>query len=79
LLNKDQKKDRLGKDNGLLKLILSLGLGVQDRIDTMDTLVVSLHMSEIKQQSKKKAKKGQKGPVPEKVHVSRTKKGLAFF
>jgi hypothetical protein len=48
LLNKDQKKGRVDEDNGLLKLIWSQGLGVQDRIVTLDQSAVSMHTPENK-------------------------------
>jgi hypothetical protein len=70
----------VGKCNDLLKISRSVGLGVLDRIGTMDELSVSLHMSETKQQSEQCTKKAQRCPAYTKVHVSKKKKlALAFF
>jgi hypothetical protein len=52
LLIEGQKKDRVDKGNGLIKLIWFEGLGVLDKIVTMYESAVSLHMPETKQQAK---------------------------
>jgi histone-lysine N-methyltransferase SETMAR len=79
LLTEDQKKDRVEKCNGLLQLVWTEGLGVLDRIVTMDKSAVSFHMPETKRQSKQWVKKGQPGPVKAKVHASRTKQMVLVF
>jgi hypothetical protein len=72
--------DTVGKFNRLLSLTCSVGLGVLDRIGTMDELSVSLHTLVTKQLSEQCAKKEKKGSVKAKVHASQTKSlALDFF